>query len=305
MGKIAFVFPGQGAQHPGMGKELAEIAMGAADVFAMADKIRPGTSRQCFEGTEEELKETGITQPCLFAVEMAAAKALNERGVYADMVAGFSLGELAALSYSQVVDESTMFHLVCRRGELMQEAAERVQTAMTAVVKLTAEEVEKICNLFEGVYPVNYNCPGQVTVACLAEKLPEFSAAVKNAGGRALSLKVSGGFHSPFMAQAAQEFGVLLAEKEFSLPGLTVYSNCTGEPYDSEIKGLLTRQICSPVRWEAIVRHMIASGADTFIEVGPGSVLSGLIGRIDKNVRTFQVCDRNSLENCVKEVLEC
>ena len=305
MGKIAFVFPGQGAQYPGMGKDLAKISKGAAEVFAMADSIRPGTSRQCFEGSEEELKETKITQPCLFAVELAAAKALKERGIYADMVAGFSLGELAAVSYSQIVDESTSFELVCRRGELMQEAAQKIHTAMAAVVKLSAEEVEKICDLFDGVYPVNYNCPGQVTVACMADKLPELSAAVKAAGGRALPLKVSGGFHSHFMVQAAEEFAQLLEDTDFSQPVIPVYSNVTGAPYGTQIRDLLAKQISSPVRWEQIIRYMIASGADTFVEVGPGSVLSGFIKKIDQNVRTFQVCDRESLDHCVREVIGC
>lgn len=305
MGKIAFVFPGQGAQYPGMGRELSEISREAAKVFAMADALRPGTSRQCFEGTEEELKETKITQPCLFAVELAAAEALKERGVFADMVAGFSLGELAALSYSEIVDASTCFELVCRRGELMDRAAKDVHTAMAAVVKLRDEEVEQVCAQFQGVYPVNFNCPGQVTVACQAELLPEFSAAVKAAGGRALPLKVSGGFHSPFMAQAAREFRRTLEAVEFSQPVVPLYSNCTGAPYGTEVRDLLARQICSPVRWEAIVRHMTASGVDTVIEAGAGSVLSGFVGRIDKNVRTFQVFDRESLENCVKEVLRC
>ena len=305
MGKIAFVFPGQGAQYPGMGKELASCAHSAAKVFAMADAIRPGTSSQCFESTEEVLKETKITQPCIFAVELAAAKALNERGIYADMVAGFSLGELAAVSYGHMVDESTCFKMVSCRGELMQEAAEKIHTAMAAVVKLSTEEVEVLCSKFQGVYPVNFNCPGQVTVACLAERLPEFSAAVKAAGGRALPLKVSGGFHSPFMAQAAREFARMLEDVEFFQPMVPVYSDVTGEPYGAETKELLAKQICEPVRWEQIVRHMINSGADTFIEVGPGSVLSGLIGKIDKNVRTFQVYDRESLENCVREVSEC
>lgn len=305
MGKIAFLFPGQGAQYPGMGKELAEISQSASKVFAMVDAIRLGTSRQCFEGSEEELKETRITQPCMFAVELAAAKALNERGIFADMVAGFSLGELAAVSYSQIVEDSTSFELVCRRGKLMQESAQETQTAMAAVVKLNTEDVEKICGQFEGVYPVNFNCPGQVTVACLAEKLPEFSVAVKAAGGRALPLKVSGGFHSPFMAQASQEFARLLEEKSFSHPVIPVYSNVTGEPYGDEIKELLAKQICSPVRWEQIIRHMSASGADTFIEVGPGSVLSGFVRKIDENVRTFQVFDQESLEKCVREVFVC
>lgn len=305
MGKIAFVFPGQGAQYPGMGRELAEISPAAAEVFRTADAVRPGTSDQCFEGSEEMLRQTKITQPCMFAVEMAAAAALAEAGVRGDMVAGFSLGELSALTYADVVDMSTTFGLVCRRGQLMQDAAGQVSTAMAAVVRLSSETVEKVCGQFEGVYPVNYNCPGQVAVAGLQDKMAEFSAAVKAAGGRAIPLKVSGGFHSPFMAQAAEEFGKLLEEITFRGPKLPLYSNCTGLPYDDQIKTLLGKQICSPVRWESIVRHMIASGADTFVEVGPGSTLCGLISKIDPNVRTFAVSDRDSLMKCAAEVCKC
>lgn len=221
------------------------------------------------------------------------------------MAAGFSLGELSAFFYAQVVDLSTSFHMVCRRGELMQKAAEAVDTAMVAVVRLDNETIERICGEFDGVYPVNFNCPGQVTVALLKEKLADFSAAVKAVGGRAIPLKVSGGFHSPFMAQAAEAFGSILEDIPFQEPKLPLYSNCTGLPYDDQIKTLLSRQICSPVRWEAIIRHMIAQGADTFVEVGPGSVLSGLISKIDRNVRTFQVSDKESLDKCVREVTIC
>ena len=200
MGKIAFVFAGQGAQYPGMGQELAQCSPAAAEIFAKLDALRPGTSAQCFGGTDEELKETKNTQPCMFAVELAAAAALEEGGLRADMAAGFSLGEIGALTYTRAVDLETGFHLVCRRGELMQAAAEEQPTAMAAVLKLSNEEVEQICAQFAQVYPVNYNCPGQVSVACAKEQLAPFSAAVKAAGGRALPLKVRGGFHSPFMA---------------------------------------------------------------------------------------------------------
>lgn len=305
MGKVAFVFPGQGAQYPGMGRELAEISPAAANVFRTADRIRPGTSEQCFSGSEAELQETKITQPCMFTVEVAAAAALTEAGIVPDMVAGFSLGELAALNSAQVVDLSTTFKLVCRRGELMQSAAETHDTAMAAVLRLENETVEAVCSQFEGVYPVNYNCPGQVSVALPKEKLAEFSAAVKAAGGRALPLKVSGGFHSPFMAEAAEAFGAALEAFEFRQPKCTLYSNCTGLPYGDNVKELLSRQICSPVRWEDIVRHMIAAGADTFIEVGPGTVLSGLISKIDKTLRTFAVSDKESLQKCIVEVTAC
>lgn len=302
MGRIAFVFPGQGAQYTGMGRELAECSAAAAGIFRMADALRPGTSQQCFEGSEELLKETKITQPCMFTVELAAAAALTEAGIHADMAAGFSLGELAALSYAQYVDISTSFELVCCRGELMQEAAQKTDASMAAVVRLDNETVEAVCAQFEGVYPVNYNCPGQVTVAGIRDRMPLLCAAVKAEGGRAVPLKVGGGFHSPFMAEAADRFGKALENVEIRCSHVTLYSNCTGRPYDEDVKTLLAKQICSPVRWEDTIRHMIASGADIFVEVGPGNVLSGLISKIDKNVRTYSVCDKESLLKCIAEV---
>ena len=291
MGRIAFVFSGQGDQYPGMGKSLAEQYTTAAAVFDHCDQIRPGTSSQCFSSTEEELKETKNTQPCLFAMEMAAAAVLNEAGIKPEAVAGFSLGEVVACTAAGIVDFETGFRLVCRRGELMQQAAEKHDTAMAAVVKLTAEKVEELCNKFSEVYPVNFNCPGQITVAGLASQMPEFSAEVKGAGGRALPLKVKGAFHSPFMKEASEAFAKELSEV-FFLPGsAALYSNVTAEPYTDDTAGLLSRQICSPVRWEALIRNMIASGIDTFIEIGPGKTLTNMIKKIDGNVRTYSVCD--------------
>ena len=189
MGKIAFVFSGQGAQHTGMGRELCGQVPASAEVFRKADAVRPGTSEQCFQGSDELLSITENTQPCLFAMEMAAAAALTEAGVQADMAAGFSLGELSALAFAGMADFDTMFSLVCRRGQLMQKAAEENPASMAAVVKLTAEQVEEICRGFSEVYPVNFNCPGQVSVSGRAEEMKAFGEAVKAAGGRVLPLK--------------------------------------------------------------------------------------------------------------------
>ena len=287
MGKIAFVFAGQGAQYPGMGSELAEVSPAAAEIFDKAEAARPGTKKQCFEGTAEELKRTDNTQPCMYTVEMAAAAALSEKGIKADMAAGFSLGELAALSYAGAMDFESGFRLVCKRGELMQQAADTQDTSMAAVLRLTDSEVEEICAKFEQVYPVNYNCPGQVSVAGAADEMKELRGAVKEAGGRAIPIKVSGGFHSPFMEDAGKAF-----EEEISKCGMNpltcdLYADCTGEKYTDDVAGILAQQMCSPVKWEKIIRNMIEDGADTFIELGPGNTLAGFITKIDENVKVF------------------
>lgn len=291
MGKIAFVFSGQGDQYPGMGKELSEKYPAAAEVFAVCDGIRPGTSKQCFEGTEEELKETANTQPCLFVVELAAAKVLAEKGVKPDAVAGFSLGEVTAVTFGGLVDEKTGFSLVCRRGELMQREAEKFDTSMAAVVKLSDVQVEEICSKYDQIYPVNFNCPGQVTVSGLSEHMPEFFAEVKTAGGRAIPLKVKGAFHSPFMNAASADFKTELDKVAFSTPAVPVYSDMTAEVYGDNPAELLSGQICSPVRWEKVIRGMIESGVDTFIEIGPGATLTNMIKKINGEVKAITVTD--------------
>ena len=302
MGRIAFVFSGQGDQFPGMGKELCEQYTAAREVFDLCDSLRPHTSRQCFEGTEDELKETKNTQPCLFATELAAARVLTAHGITPDAVAGFSLGEVVACTYAGIVDPETGFRLVCRRGELMQAAAEAQDTSMVAVVKLDHETVKMLCAKYSAVYPVNFNCPGQVSVAGLTEQMTDFSADVKAAGGRALPIKVKGGFHSPFMNQAAEAFREELSKIAFHESRTVLYSNKTAEPYTDDVAGLLAEQICSPVRWEELIRRMIASGIDTFIEIGPGKTLTNMIGKIDPEVRRYAVSD---LPRILSEVAEC
>ena len=300
MGKIAFVFSGQGDQFPGMGKQLCEQYGAAAEVFKLCDSLREGTSRQCFEGSEDELKETKNTQPCLFAVEMAAFKVLQEKGIKPDMVAGFSLGEVVALTAAEKLSVEDGFKLVCKRGELMQSAAEKFDTSMAAVVKLPNEKVEELCAAYSQVYPVNYNCPGQVSVAGLTEQMPQFSADVKAAGGRAIPLKVKGAFHSPFMNGAAESFAEVLEGVTFANGETQVYSDFTAMPYEGDERELLSKQICSPVKFEKIVRNMIEQGADTFVEIGPGKTLINMIKKISADVKTYCTAEMETLLDEVK-----
>lgn len=303
MGKIAFVFSGQGAQYPGMGRELCQVSPAAANVFALADSIRPGTSEQCFNGTKEELVITSNTQPDMFAVEVAAAAALVEAGIVPDALAGFSVGEIAALGFSGAVSIGDAFRLVCRRGELMQEASNEVATGMAAVVKLSPAQVEEIAAQFEQVYPVNYNSAAQTVCAGLAASMPAFRSAVKAAGGRAVPLKVAGAFHSPFMHSAAVGLAEVLSGMDFAAPRYPLYSNVTALPYEAgTYRDLLSRQVENPVRWQTLVENMIAAGVDTFIEVGPGSTLTGLIQRIAPTVTAVNVENEATLKAAISAV---
>ncbi|MBQ4347869.1 MAG: ACP S-malonyltransferase [Firmicutes bacterium] len=300
MGKIAFIFSGQGDQYPGMGKDIYEKYTAAKKIYELCDSIRANTSSQCFGGTEAELKETKNTQPCLFATELAAAEVLFENGIKPDALAGFSLGEVVAATVAGIMDKKTGFKLVCKRGELMQSASEKAETSMAAVFKLTDKALQDICDKFENVYPVNFNCPGQITVSGAADQMPEFFKAVKEAKGKALPLKVKGAFHSPFMSEAANLFSEELKKIDFSAPQIPLYSNLTAEIYSEDIVKTLSEQICNPVLWEKLIRNMIASGIDTFIEIGPGKTLTNMINKIDSNVKAFSACDMEAVLGEVK-----
>ena len=291
MGKIAFVFSGQGDQFPGMGKDLYEKYPVAQKIYDICDGVRPDTSSQCFHSTEDELKETKNTQPCLFAMELAAASVLIEKGISPDVVAGFSLGEVVAATVSGGFDNETGFRLVCKRGELMQNEAEKFDTSMAAVVKLTPEQVQEVCKKYSDVYPVNFNCPGQITVSGLSSQMTDFFADVKIAGGRAIPLKVKGAFHSPFMTDAAKAFKEELETADVKEQTIPLYSNMTAEPYGDDVVSLLSAQICNPVQWERIVRNMIADGVDTFIEIGPGKTLTNMIKKISADVKAVNVIE--------------
>ena len=305
MGRIAFLFAGQGAQVPGMGQSFFDGSAAAREVFETADRLRPGTSNQCFNGTADELKETKNTQPCLLTVELATARALEEAGVKADVTAGFSLGELSALTYARAMDLESGISLVMKRGALMQEASEQQDTAMAAVLKLSNEDVEKVCSQFEHMYPVNYNCPGQVSVSGAADEMAAFTAAVKEAGGRAIPLKVSGAFHSPYMAEAAEQFAKELSAHAFAEPAIPVYSNFTGAIYEGGIFETLSKQIDHPVKWEMIIRSMIEAGVDTFLELGPGTTLTGFMKKIDPSVKAFSIAEFADIQTAIEGMKEC
>ena len=289
MGKIAFIFSGQGAQYSGMGKELYEASPAAKAVYDMADSVREGTSKQCFEGSTEELCKTVNTQPCVFTADLAAAYALVEKGIKPDCVAGFSLGEIAALAFSKMLSDEEAFKLVCKRGELMDKAATENPGAMAAVMKITPQQVEEICAKFDKTYPVNYNSPAQTVVATTSENADKFCEAVKEAGGRAKLLAVSGAFHSPFMAEAADGLAEYMENIDFSEPETVIYSDVTAKPYEGDFKALVKAQVESPVKWQTIVENMVADGVDTFIEVGVGKTLTGLVKRINGDVKAFKV----------------
>lgn len=291
MSKIAFLFSGQGAQRVGMGRDLYAHSPAVRALYDAAEDCRPGTLGLMFEGDEAALQQTENTQPCLYLADLGAALALREAGIAPEAVAGFSLGELAALAFGGAYDGLTGFRLACRRGIYMAQASQGMEPGMAAIVKLPDETVEALCAKHPGVYPVNYNGEGQLAVAGALAALEPFYEAVREAGGRSMPLKVSGAFHSPYMDSAAANFAAYLEQFELKQPALPVWANCTAEPYGSDVAATLSRQINHPVRWKTILHRLEAQGFDTFIECGAGSVLRRLA---QKNLAT---CIAHSVED--------
>ncbi len=287
---VALLFAGQGAQHPGMGAELAAAEPAARAVFDACDEVRPGTSALCFEGSADELKQTANTQPCMYAMDLACARALQARGVRPACVAGFSLGELAALAFAGVLGDAQGFELVCERARLMDEACTAHPGGMLAVLKLAPEQVEELASQAGEAWAVNYNSPAQTVVAGSAAALEALAPLVKQAGGRAMPLAVSGAFHSPYMQAASDGLRAYLETHPLHPAGVEIWANATGRPYPAdavEQANLLASQVAHPVRWTRTLQGMADRGIDTFVEVGPGKVLTGLVRRTLPDARAL------------------
>ncbi len=305
MGKIAFLFSGQGAQAPGMGKSFYESIENVKTFFDECEMVFPGILEKMFgeSANADELRDTKLAQPCLYLCDLAAAMAVKQSGITPDAVCGFSLGEIPALAFANVYDTKTGFELVCKRGEAMAKAAQKNPASMCAVVKLSNADVLKACNDLDGVYPVNFNCEGQVSVAYKTEMGEALEKSVRALGGRVLPLKVSGGFHSPFMDEAALEFEKVLSATPMSDPSVTVYSNVTARPYDGHVADTLSKQINTPVRWEETIKHLHGNGFDTFVETGVGNVLQKLVTKTLPEAKSFAVSDMETLASTL-EVLK-
>ncbi len=283
----AFVFPGQGAQFVGMGKDLYDNVPLAKELFDRANEILgfPITDIM-FAGTDEQLKQTKVPQPAIFLHSVILARSLGD-AFKPDMAAGHSLGEFSALVAAGALGFEDGLKLVSKRAMAMQKACEQNPSTMAAIIALPDEKVEEICASVDGVVvPANYNCPGQLVISGTNEAIDEACAKLTAAGAkRALKLNVGGAFHSPLMEPARVELEAAIAAAPFAKPVCPVYQNVDAKPHTdpAEIRANLIAQLTSPVRWTQIVQNMLADGATSFTELGPGSVLQGLIKKVDRS----------------------
>jgi [acyl-carrier-protein] S-malonyltransferase len=303
MKKIAFCFPGQGSYEAGMGRDVAEAITAAKAVYERgSDASGLDLERLCFHAEPEELLDTAVQQPALVATSLAMLAALQERGVKADFVIGHSVGEFAALAAADAMSDVDAISLVRERGVAMAEAARQKPGSMAAILGLDDEVVEQLCRKILGVWPANYNCPGQIVVSGENPAVDECIELAQEAGARrAVKLKVSGAFHSPLVARAADRLRPAIDRVKFQEPVAPFMSTVTARIESAQRMGpLLVDQLTAPVRFTQAASELVKEGVRTFVEVGPGNVLSGLVKRIDRSVKAISVNNLASLDELHK-----